>query len=571
MKKCFVLIICVFVLLAAVSCKGAEKLDYDEIINMYTDLLTKEKAGEEINGKEYFSKAENELNIISAVYEIVENCEDPSLMGYSQKDINGDGVKELIFLDKALNIKALFTEVDSTPILLDTFNNWGVIDQNGEILNSSTIEEGGSLTSYYYVKKLEGGKLAGTEVGRVFKDKNDTENVEFYKSVNGERTVITKQEALELDEVYGMAWSTGIPSEKTKKANIRFVPVFEDAEDKDAERKPADFSSYDSIIEMYKNMVGYYKNWARSKWVCGEYDGKLIFANDTEYEWYNAILQSGFSLRPTKEAFSNEYAVGGNKGYCYALKDTNSDGSDELILLMDTYELIAIFTMKEGKPVLLDTFDSVKKGWLDEKGNVYVDIQKDFYGAVRPDREKMVYTITSDGEKNVTLHIGCSVDGMLKPTNTYKMEKGKKISVSQSEWEGLEKQHNVIPVGWTEEEYTREKSNITLKRLFSEPKINDGFSGEWRNSNFSIFGNSLEVLSLGLTEFYFELVILDGNGNEIRLPGKASSNKGKFEFDVVEAKGWFEIGAKCVWMIVEQSGNDAIECRSYLFNSFSET
>jgi hypothetical protein len=40
----------------------------------------------------------------------------------------------------------------------------------------------------------------------------------------------------------------------------------------------------------------------------------------------------------------------------YALEDLNRDGTLELILLLDSYTVLAIFTTVEGNPKLLDAY-----------------------------------------------------------------------------------------------------------------------------------------------------------------------------------------------------------------------
>lgn len=56
----------------------------------------------------------------------------------------------------------------------------------------------------------------------------------------------------------------------------------------------------------------------------------------------------------------------------YAIKDLNNDSINELILLDYEYYVYAIFTMKDGAPLPIDTFAKINNiGAIDENGTIY--------------------------------------------------------------------------------------------------------------------------------------------------------------------------------------------------------
>ena len=54
----------------------------------------------------------------------------------------------------------------------------------------------------------------------------------------------------------------------------------------------------------------------------------------------------------------------------YATKDLDGDGTEELFLISDTYDMYALFTLRDGKPSLLEVFND-GNGAIDYEGNIY--------------------------------------------------------------------------------------------------------------------------------------------------------------------------------------------------------
>lgn len=74
--------------------------------------------------------------------------------------------------------------------------------------------------------------------------------------------------------------------------------------------------------------------------------------------------------------------------YGYALKDLNGDGSDELILISKGYTVFAVFSIVDGKPVLLDYYWDRYNCYAIDKSDLlyifcYYDSSEDWYYTIQ--------------------------------------------------------------------------------------------------------------------------------------------------------------------------------------------
>ena len=133
----------------------------------------------------------------------------------------------------------------------------------------------------------------------------------------------------------------------------------------------ADFKSYDSIIMMYKKIVQLCIDYDEKKAISGEYDAMFYIPGEKEYKWYEDIFHSTYLIYPGRyEKNKNENYI---NFFGYALKDLNNDGTDELVLLLNDYTVIAIFSICEEHPVLLGHYNERNRAWIDNEGNIYVN------------------------------------------------------------------------------------------------------------------------------------------------------------------------------------------------------
>ena len=138
-----------------------------------------------------------------------------------------------------------------------------------------------------------------------------------------------------------------------------------------------------------------------------------------EYEWESAIIGAVASFHLSTN-------VPG-----YAFFDLNKNGNDEMLLLLDDYTVLAIFSFADGKPILLDNYWNRKKCTIDGDGTIQV------YGSSGADTSSFSIFKISDDDKELVLLEEYGTDG--HDPNTlipyyYKISNGNKTPITVLEY-----------------------------------------------------------------------------------------------------------------------------------------
>ncbi|MBQ3490769.1 MAG: hypothetical protein IJA86_09280 [Clostridia bacterium] len=112
-------------------------------------------------------------------------------------------------------------------------------------------------------------------------------------------------------------------------------------------------NKYETIIDMYKEIINIHK----------------LYNPNESYEKFS----DKFSKKWYREIF-NATLIGNvsNNSYGYAYSDLNGDGKLELILMLEDYTIIAIFSMTNGTPFMIDVFDSKKTCYIDDNKTICI-------------------------------------------------------------------------------------------------------------------------------------------------------------------------------------------------------
>lgn len=207
--------------------------------------------------------------------------------GYAQKDLNGDGVDELVLLDENYTIMSIFSYADGKPIMIggpdDAFFSdrrdlpdcW--IDGEG-VIHASTpygfdhawayrvAEDGKSLEAIAdYSLTLYAGGIA-----------------KYYSSVSGEAVEITKKEYNELEAKYSKYLGKYSGNEATRDySGLKFVPLFSEAElIEEIYQSALDNKTkvYDVATEEYKFLKRCKTPYAKT-YLCDDADLKYAFVD----------------------------------------------------------------------------------------------------------------------------------------------------------------------------------------------------------------------------------------------------------------------------------------------------
>jgi len=199
------------------------------------------------------------------------------------------------------------------------------------------------------------------------------------------------------------------------------------------------FASYEEILDIYRLAIDNFDLIDDSAETIAH---TLGFANVDQVEWFNAILTSAYLSFPEYASISTLETPEKLLWFHYAKNDLNGDGIEELILLTWGQEVLAVFSMVEGEPVLLDSYTPRRECQIDNNGVLHITEkgagQSIFYSA---------YEITLGG-KGLHKLVEYGKDDLWFPgTYYYKEVNGKKVSISYAEYQALDAKYgNNSPV-----------------------------------------------------------------------------------------------------------------------------
>lgn len=122
---------------------------------------------------------------------------------------------------------------------------------------------------------------------------------------------------------------------------------------------------YTEVIALYQKVIGVcawyqedadYEAYAKELGLSGA--EKQLF----EKLFYPAYLNYPGRGREDHASLAHRLACG------YAIKDLNGDGVDEFVLMQQDYTVVAVLSMKDNKPVVLDCYRPRSTGWIDGDG-----------------------------------------------------------------------------------------------------------------------------------------------------------------------------------------------------------
>ena len=569
MKRIFAALLCALTLLSLNSCFTLDRYEssksaYDGIIEEYTALLTAKQNGEELPEPDTKGMDEREAAIAEALYGIVADQKAETLadLGYGFKDMDGNGTPELILLTRYTSIRAVFTIANRKPVLLEANYGEGAVflfaTKNRFFMERSTVD-GSIRDATLYTCHVEGDRMVYDAVyGEVY-DQEKKETLELYQMVDGNRTVIDKEAFNELyrerrqtiDTEYGRTvklFSPYIHYPLGEKVSTENLPV-------------ADFSSYEAIRETYKAISTCLDgNLWGDDWLMGAYDNLFTYPDDRSFEYYSQLLYTA-------------YEGGYNEGYDEI--DLNGDGVDELVILNEDYIIKAIFTMKNGKPVMLDALTH-ENGWLDSEGFIHVDREDEYM------LEYSLYELTADGDYNLIYSILLAQYGNYYETNYYLTKEGKTEKITSDRFKEIyNDEYCVYTAPFEANEYNRAVSGLTYTPLTppAEDLVRNAvtkrwYKGAWLNeipvdahsaygAIYMSFENITETQMDVHVTYKYAVYYPDPDNQYHSLEDITESNlnftarleNGVFVFEADGIKGHLEFSPKYLWLVIEESSD----------------
>ncbi|MBQ8440151.1 MAG: hypothetical protein IJX19_05785 [Clostridia bacterium] len=465
MKRFLTFLLCLSLLLTAVACKKKQQepeepsayATYDDVVAEFTERLTAKYNGEELTAPNTEDMDERETAIAEALYDIVDahriDATYPINLGYGYKDVDGNGTSEMFLLSDSFFIRAIFTlSEEGEPILLESSSDLScyITFAGGDrffMTRSNVTDHIEEAT--FYTCHVDGDQMAYDLVYGAIYDQEKRETLEWFQIVDGNRISIDEETFDELYWEYERTTLSSYSDEEVLKFAAPYIH-FPMNEPINTEGLPvADFSSYEAILNTCRALASIdvdrfeYVDWIRA----GKYDDLFTFPDDTSFEYYNRLLYA---------AVMNDFENFDLSGY--DLIDLNGDGQDELVLLSETYNIKAIFTQKNGVPVLLKDATNARNCWLDEEGFIRTDLE------YRDKVEYTTYEITKDG-------VFKSVSSLrFTEVGYYLIKDGKTEKISREEYRELYEDYVCYPEYVKPNEYTRDVSKLTYTPLTQPTK-----------------------------------------------------------------------------------------------------
>ena len=572
MKRILLAALCLWLMLSAAACSTfaqsyeKQKAAYDGIIAEYTALLTSKQNGEELTPPDTSRMKEREAAIAEALYGIVDYQDMDTVgdLGYGFKDMDGNGTPELILLSRYTSIRAVFTLVNRKPVLLEVCFGKGtyfIFATNNRFFMARDTVTDNVEEMKLYTCHVDGGKMAYDSVyGHVY-DQEKKETLEYYQMVDGNRVIIDEETFNELYREH--RYATAYPNNAMVKLEAPYIhlPL---AEPVSTENLPvADFSTYDAVLKTYAAISACVESFNSAQWQCGGYDNLFTYPDDLSYEYYNRLLYA---------AHHGAYYEG------FDQIDLNGDGEDELVILNEDYTIKAIFTMKKGKPVLLDSF-AYETCWLDEKGRIHADrldskeIEYSLYEFTKEGDYRLVYSLiaTSSGYEG---HYYLTKDGK---TQAITYEKFKEIYEGEyrgcytEPFEAYEYSRSVSNLTYTPltpptEDLLRVATSQTWYKSASLDKTSGEEYGAYINTRLS-FENVTDTQMDVHVKCAYTVLYPDPDRDQYLLEDTTESNldftarleNGVFVFEADGVKGHLELGHKYLWLVIEESSDQRFQ------------
>lgn len=538
---------------------------FDGIIEQYCALVKMKDKGAPLSADERGEFAE-------VIRSVVEACANPKIMGYAIKDINRDGNRELFLMENNCRIHAIFTEYEGRAKHIVTIDTMGsaVLGTYGEIYSYHPGDE--KRMALYRVGEIKDGEYDYFEFGYEYPEGSD-EAVKIYIE-DGVKTELTYEMSLNYNNIYaGYLAANG--SEYTKAKGLYFVSAL-DTEPSNAPY--LGFSTYEEIIDSFKKITELYAEFSKLDWLYyAKYDGIYRFASEEDYVIYNALLGNGSAYGRYLSALGHDVKDKVHTAFGYCMLDMNGDGVDELVLLQDNYEILAIFTMRDGRPVFLNEQIDGAITHVDSNGRIYTDA---WNGSGYPaGYEFNVYEICDGTVRRVLgFSVGAEMRGNDYRTVHYRLDDDRnKTEIDAEEYAQCEDEYNIIPKFMSTYEYVYNFTSIHFTPLYEVTYDEADYVGEYKlylgmNKTKLTVAPTAEEGVLSLTLDYVLPMDTNGDGEyreEELYSAQYSLTAYKRANGVYAVRGAVDgdiyLGLENMWFLMENTEDENIAGRYYYF------
>ena len=336
-----------------------------------------------------------------------------------------------------------------------------------------------------------------------------------------------------------------------------------------------DFASYESILATYHKLIeirpnpyqflwDHWEEWENSLTSASVLPLFTFVSEDAKKEFYNlACLAHEYHPNRNWQGYER-YTTNATATFGYTYRDLNADGSDELILLTEDYKLLAIYTMKDGKPMRVeDIWGGRLSCTIDEQNRLHL-----FGSFGAANSTEKVCVLGKDGTLETIVEYG--INGVDENNNLIhvKVVEDQFVVITKEECDALDELYGIdLPEGMLAAEYMRLVVGLEFTPLEPITKLlryevdgwefareipeKEDFYPNKRLGIRNIDGNDVELYDYTLHKSIS--AIADGN---------------KICFAEEGFVGYFEIFGSCAWITIEECENALYPAGTYLLPYF---
>ena len=324
----------------------------------------------------------------------------------------------------------------------------------------------------------------------------------------------------------------------------------------------ANFSSYDEIIRTYKAIVNCFSYYTVEQYRNKEYTSTVDFPGEEIEETYKKLFFSAFYHY--KDDYATAYLDDGRNYFGYALYDINKNGSYELILLNDHYDIIAIFSNIGGTPHMI--VDNEPFCRIDTNGKIYtqkiVEETHDLFPWSDRYYDMKIYTLSDKDELTLT-------EEYLADTSFgsdqvfFDVTDGRNSEITKAEY--LAKTHGYL---YNSEAAIITQSSIKLDfvRLFEpiNPYLPEVYCWEWHKDRYDD-SSIVSITYMNDNEAYIGFY----SGKWIHEANVTATRNGEsLYFESEKISGRLEFGLDCIWIIITESEINSFPCGAYIYEYY---
>ncbi len=397
------LLLCLAILLSCASCillrpvANDPEAVYGSLLEEYAHLLKVATEDADLSTAE----SPTQKNLSDEVFDSLKTfipeveCVNISQMGYAFYDLDGDGTYECFLMKEDGTLYALYACKNGKPYPVEIYQGGtirqAVLMENGTIFTCHMFTEDKELlSSEYHFSRFEGGETVPYR-SYVIDYASDT----AHAIEDGEKRDFSSDENSELNYFLSGIMDSQTHKIYAKEAGLWFRSIdtltADSAESDAADKYDFDASSYEAILASVTAMMPLAREYVYGTWTRNGYDDAMVIESPEEFRTYINLLR----VCGTHAGYIDGYGQEFRKAIGYSYKDLNGDGSDELFILNEDSDLIALFTLREGKPHMIWCASDCLSAALDEKGRLKVAHYPDRSGQTM---EYIIYELTPEGE-----------------------------------------------------------------------------------------------------------------------------------------------------------------------------